>query len=76
MAWLFELIAIASAFVTMPLHKLGIFNLYYIDVIVHFVAIPVVHLTNDEDTKIIIIEENWYQGLRHMLGVYTVPASR
>ena len=25
---------------------------------------------NDEETKGIIAEENWYQGIRHMLGIY------
>ena len=32
--------------------------------------IPFVYLMNDEETKGIISEENWIQGLRHMLGVY------
>ena len=35
-----------------------------------FVVIPFIHLLNDEDTKGIIANENWYQGLRHMLGIY------
>jgi hypothetical protein len=73
---MFEVIAIVSTVLTPSLHKLGISNLHYIDAIVMFVLIPFVHLTNDEDTKIIILEENWYQGLRHMLGVYTNPALR
>ena len=25
---------------------------------------------NDEETKGIIAEENWYQGFRHMLGIH------
>ena len=25
---------------------------------------------NDEETKGIIAEENWYQGIKHMLGLY------
>ena len=70
----FELIVIVSAALTPPLHKLGISNLHYIDVIVMFVVIPFAHLMKDDDTKIIILEENWYQGLRHILGVYTNPA--
>ena len=35
-----------------------------------FVIIPIVFLMNDEETKGIIAEENWYQGIRHMLGIY------
>ena len=76
MSWMFELIAIVSAVLTPSLHKLGISNLHYIDAIVMFVVIPFVHLTNDEDTKVIILQENWYQGIRHILGIYTDPALR
>ena len=76
MAWLYELIAMLSAILTPYLRKQGIPNLYYPDAIVMFVVIPFVHIMNDEDTKIIILEENWYQGIRHMFGIYTSPALR
>ena len=33
-----------------------------------FLGIPLIHLMNDEDTKGVIVERNWYQGLRHMAG--------
>ena len=75
-SWMIELIVIVSAIITPPLRKLGITNLHYIDALVMFVVIPFVHLMNDEDTKIIIMEKNWYQGIRHMLGVYTSPELR
>ena len=75
MAWMYELIAILSAFSTPYLHNLGIPNLHYPDAIIIFVVIPFVHLMNDEDTKIVILEENWYQGIRHMLGIYTNSAT-
>ena len=73
---MFELIAIVSAILTPFLQKNGFSNLHYIDALVNFVVLPVVHLTNDEDTKAIIVEENWYQGLRYMIGVYNDPESR
>ena len=34
------------------------------------VIIPIVYLMNDEETKGIIAEEGWYQGIRYMLGTY------
>ena len=69
-SWLIELAGgiFAVSFVT--LHNLGFHNLHYPDCIVTFVIIPLVHLMNDEETKTVISEEGWYQGLRHMLGIY------
>ena len=76
MGWMYEFVAILSGILTPFLHKLGIHNMYYPDAIVMFVVIPFVHLMNDEDTKIIILQRNWYQGLRHMLGMHTNSAVR
>ena len=73
---MYEIIAIVSAVVTPALRKLGVQNMHYIDAIVMFVVIPFVHLTNNDDTKVIILEENWYQGIRHVLGVYKEPELR
>ena len=44
--------------------------LQYGPCIIMFVVEPIVYLMNDEDTKAIIVEENWYQGLKHMLGLH------
>ena len=74
MAWMYELIGTLSAILTPFLSKLKIPNLHYPDAIVMFMVIPFLHLMNDEDTKIIILEENWYQGLRYMLGAHTNSA--
>ena len=68
--WLIEALATLSAILTPFLHNLGLHNLHFPDVIIMSVVIPFVHLINDEDTKAIIAEENWYQGIRHMLGIY------
>jgi hypothetical protein len=71
MGWLYELLAIAAALLTPIRHNFGIPNIHWIDAIVMSVAIPLCHLMNHEETKGIISEENWYEGLRHMLGIYT-----
>ena len=70
MSWLYEILAIFSTSLTPLLHQLGIPNLYLPDAILMSVAIPFANLMNDEETKGIISEESWYQGLRYMLGVY------
>ena len=74
MGWFYEILAILSAFLTPILHKLEIPNLCLIDAIFMFVVIPLIHLLNDEETKAIILEENWYEGLRYMLGIYKEKA--
>jgi len=43
---------------------------YFPDAIVMFVVIPFIHLINDEDTKTVIAEKNWYNGLGYLLGIY------
>ena len=73
MGWLYELIASFMAILSPTLHKYGMPNTYMIDPILMFVVIPLVHLLNDEETKGIITEENWYQGLRYMMGIYNEP---
>ncbi len=39
--------------------------------IIMFVITPLVYLMNDEETKGVIAEQNWYQGLKHMLGLHS-----
>ena len=43
--------------------------LQYGPCIIMFVVEPLVYLMNDEETKAIIVEENWHQGLKYMLGL-------
>lgn len=50
--------------------ELGVPNVHLFDAIIMFLVIPFLHLMNDEDTKAIIYEESWYQGLRNMFGIY------
>ena len=70
MSWLYEFLAIASAMLTPLLHEFGIPNLHMLDAIIMSIVIPLSHLMNDEDTKQVIFEENWYQGIRHLLGLH------
>ena len=72
MSWLYEYFAILSAILAPMLHELGIPNYYMVDAIITFLIIPLTHLLNDEDTKQIILEENWYQGIRHLLGLHVI----
>ena len=76
MGWLYELIANAFALLTPVLHTFGIPNLHLIDCTMMFVLIPFLHLLNDEETNAIISNENWYQGMRHLLGIYIPPKKR
>ena len=70
MSWLYEFLAIASAMFTPLLHEYGIPNLHMLDAIIMSIVIPFSHLMNDEDTKEVILEENWYQGIRYLLGIH------
>ena len=69
-SWFIEFMSSLS-FVTFAfMHNIGLQHHHYPDCIMTFVIIPIVFLMNDEETKGIIAEENWYQGIRHMLGIY------
>ena len=70
MSWLYEFIGVVVTLVTPYLRDYGLSYLYFPDVILMFVFIPCVHLMNDEDTKTVITEEGWIQGLKHMLGIH------
>ena len=70
MSWMYEFFAIISAALTPMLHEYGVPNLHLIDAVIMSIVIPLTHLLNDEDTKQVILEENWYQGIRHLLGLH------
>ena len=75
MSWLYEFLAILSALLTPMLHEYGVPNLHLFDAVIMSIVIPLTHLLNDEDTKQVILEENWYQGIRHLLGIHVKPAT-
>jgi hypothetical protein len=74
MGWIFESTGNVVTIFAAVLNNLGIHCRHYPDVIMMFVLIPFAHLMNDEDTKTVITQENWYQGLRHMLGIHNTIA--
>ena len=44
-------------------------NIHMPDAILSFVLIPFLHLMNDEETKLIIFSENWFEGMKYVLGM-------
>ena len=72
MGWVYESTGNVFTIITPELHTLGMHCLHYPDAIMMFVLFPLLHLMNDEDTKTVITDENYYQGLRHMLGLREV----
>ena len=75
MRWLYEILATLIAMLTPVLQMLGIPNLYFPDATLMFVVIPFLNLMNDEETKGIISEEGWYEGLRYMMGIHVEPTA-
>ena len=75
-SWLYELIGMLFTMLTPTLLSFGWRYFQYPDAILMFLAIPVIHLINDEDTKTIILEEGWIQGLKSLLKIRNrvVPA--
>ena len=74
LGWGWELLG-TIAFLIVPIQGyLGLTYLHCVDAMLTFVLIPVVYITNDEDTKAIIADQGWYMGLRHMIGI-EVPKS-
>ena len=76
MGWLCESIATLFAILSPVLHQFEIPNLHMIDCTMMYILIPLLHLLNDEETNGIITDENWYQGMRNLLGIYVPPEKR
>ena len=54
-------------------YKYGWANTSFTDPISMFLILPFLQLMNDEDTKEIIYDENWFQAIKFILGIY-VPS--
>ena len=61
--------ALLSALLGSQIQEFSIPNIHFPDVILMFVVIPFVHLLNDEDTKGIIFDQGWIQGIKYVLGI-------
>ena len=55
-------------------YKYGFSNTYLCDVVLMFVMNPFLLFLNDDDTKEIIGQEGWIQGLKFMLEIYKPQA--
>ena len=69
LSWLYELIGTIITAVSPKLISLGLRHIYFIDSLIMFLVIPFCHLMNDEETKGVIVERGWFQGLKQMAGV-------
>ena len=74
MSCIYEILAMVAAFLSAflgsQIQEFKIPNIHFPDVILVFVVIPFVHLLNGEDTKSIIFEQGWIQGIKCVLGIY------
>ena len=68
-SWLYEMIGVVFTVLTPTLNDLGLCYLYFPDAISIFLIIPFNHIMNDEDTKAVIADQGWIQGIRHMLNI-------
>ena len=55
-------------------YKYGWKNTSFTDPVCMFVIIPFLLLMNDDDTKEIIFDENWFQAVKFVLGIYVPPS--
>ena len=71
LGWIYELLAVVAALLSAYIgYQFNIPNIHFPDVILMFVVIPFIHLLNDEDTKNIIFEHGWVQGIKYVFGIY------
>ena len=68
LSWLYEFIGTIITAVSPKLISLGLRHIYFIDSFIMFLVIPFFHLMNDEETKGVIVERGWFQGLKQMAG--------
>ena len=68
LSWLYEFIGTIITAMSPKLISLGLRHIYFIDSLIMFLVIPFCHLMNDEETKGVIVERGWFQGLKQMAG--------
>ena len=67
--WIVEIFGTLCHVLFLWLNNMGLAGLHHVEAVTMFIVIPLVYLMNDEDTKGVIIDEGWWQGLKHMLGL-------
>ena len=65
--WMFETLHIVFAIMAPQLLELGMPGPQYLNVIIMFLAIPLLHLINYDDIKSAIAENGWHHGIKHIL---------
>ena len=65
--WMLETLHIVFAIMAPQLYDLGMPGSQYLKVIIMFLAIPLLHLMNDDDIKSKIAENGWHHGIKHIL---------
>ena len=65
--WMFETLHIVFAIMAPQLYELGMPGTQYLKVLIMFLAIPLLHLMNDDDIKSAIAENGWNHGIKHIL---------
>ena len=68
-AWLYEFFSVLSAFLSPILKRYHIDHIHFVDCLIMFVIIPTHYLINDEDTRTVVANGGWCQGLRFILGI-------
>ena len=79
LGWLLELLLTILVGLWTLLQYLGLERTYmyphfeFFQAIFRAILIPFAYLLNDEETKTVMTEENWYKGIKHALGLYHIP---
>jgi hypothetical protein len=74
--WLTEVLLVILLGITLLLKHYGFRNIFYpffgfVNITTRVIILPLIQIMNsDEETKNIIREENWYQGMKHTIGIY------
>ena len=65
--WMLETLHIVFAIMAPQLYDLGMPGSQYLKVTIMFLAIPLLHLMNDDDIKSKIAENGWHNGIKYIL---------
>ena len=74
--WLVEVFGTLCHVLFIWLNDMGLGGMHHVEAVTMFIIIPSVYLMNDEDTKGVIIDEGWYQGLKYMLGLRDAKSTK
>ena len=67
--WLVEILGTLCHVLFLWLNNMGLAGMHYVEAVIMFIIIPLVFLMNDDDTKGVIIDEGWIQGLKYLAGL-------